>query len=628
MSTLFGLFYRDGKPISNELNLIYSEIHHFPHEKYAYNVKGNCGFGHMLTYNTPEAVNENMPRYINDAHLLFVAEGRIDNREELFTLLDIPANERKNIPDGVLILKAYQKWEEKCVDQLLGKWSLAAFHTDKQKLFIARDQWDYTAVDYYIDDHVIAFCSSNKGLLNLPFITPEIDELMLARLLVVFPGNFDQTYYKDIKRLLPSHTFTVTRNNTSINRYWDYKNIPVKEGLKLEDYSENLLDCMNKAVAARLRSYKPVAATLSGGMDSSTVCALAAQQLETQNKRLKTYSHVPQFAPSGSLTKHRFGDERPFIEAIVKKYGNIDPIYTQSENISPINGIKEAIQLYGEPFHGSGNAYWMVDIYKTAANKGYGTVLMGEFGNATISWTGMEDAIPLIEALKRYGVLRTIKRKIAKPLLYGKTPVASLYKRLAFGSEPWREFAYSLPAFEKSVNLAQRIKQSDFDPTFKRYFKIPKQNVWMIFDYNVMRLPYGAHIGYETGLELRDPTNDIRVIKSALEIPNEIYLGETNKQVLRTMTKGILPDEVRLNLRKGKQSSDITPRLCAYPDEMDTILQEMEVSGFSRIVDLKRLKKEWQKIKTDSKNYPLKNVFRLLRPVAAYCMWKKNRNNH
>ena len=621
MSTLFGVFYRNGKPVSNELELIYKGMKHFPHEKYAFSIQDNCGFGHLLTYNTPEAINEKMPQRVEEANLLFVAEGRIDNRDEISKLLNISVSEQQTIPDGDLMLKAYLKWNEKCVDYVLGKWSLAAFHIDSQKLFIARDQWDYTAIEYYIDDQVIAFASSHQGLLPLSFITKEIDEPMLAHLLVIWPGDFEKTYYKGIKRLLPSHTLFITPENAVLHRYWDYKDIPEKEGLTLEDYCENLLENMNKAVAARLRSFKPVAATLSGGMDSSTVCALAARQLAKQNKKLRTYSHVPLFQPSATLTTHNFGDESPFIEAIAKMYPNIDAVYTQSENIYPLEGIREALSMFGEPFHGAGNAYWMVDIYLKASQEA-GTLLMGEFGNATISWTGTGDALPIEKFLQRYGLLRTLKSKVLKPLLYGNTPFASGYKRIIYGREPWREIAYSTRDFEKTIQLGNRIKESGFDPTFKRYFSDAKQNAHLIFDYNVLRLSYGAHAGASTGLEVRDPTNDIRVIKSAMEIPNDIYLGKMNKQVLRTMTKSILPDEVRLNLRKGKQSSDLPARLATYPKEMDMLLQEMKKNDFGQIADLERIEKEWTKLKASSTKYPINGALDFLRPVTAYLHWK------
>jgi asparagine synthase (glutamine-hydrolysing) len=624
MSVIFGLFYRDSRSVSDELETMYAGMNHFPQEKHAYSVQGNCGFGHILTYNTPEAVNESMPKWMGTAQLLFVAEGRIDNREELFGLLGVPAGEQEDIPDGDLMLKAYLKWGEDCVDRFAGKWSLAAFHVDKQRLFLARDKWDYTAINYYTDEKVFAFSTAEKGLLPLPFIKKEIDEIKIARLLVVWPGDFDKSYIKGLKHLLPSHTLSITREKEELHRYWNYADIEVRGGLKLEDYVENLLDNFNKAVEYRLRSYRPVAATLSGGMDSGSVCVLAAGQQAKQGMRLKTYSHVPLFAPSNTLSERQFGDEQPFIKAVVEAAGNIDPEFLNSAGISPLEGIREAIRLYGSPFHGAINAYWMVDIFKTAANENYGTMLMGEFGNSTISWTGIEDALPPGEIFKRYGIKGLAKRKLLKPVLYGNTPFAHIYKRMVFGKRPWEGRSYCTRAFEESLNLAQRIKESGFDPTFTKYSPNPKSQAVRIFDLNVSRLLFGSTIGCETGIELRDPTGDPRVIESALAIPNEMFLGPMNKWILRTMMKDRLPDVVRLNTKNGKQSADVPARLYAHRNEMDRIFAEMEASGFGRIADMERIQTEWKKMKDDYANYPVDQASHLLRPVSAYMMYRMN----
>jgi asparagine synthase (glutamine-hydrolysing) len=624
MSIIFGLFYRDGKPVSEELETMYAGMEHFPHERHAVVAQGNCGFGHLLTYNTPEAVKEAMPRWVEVARLLFVAEGRIDNRDELFEALDIPAGERVTMPDGDIMLRAYLQWDEKCVDRLMGKWSLAAFHPDEQRLFVARDKWDYTAIDYYLDDKVFAFATSSQGLFPLPFIQKELDELMIARLLVIWLGDYDKTYFKGIRRLLPSRALRVTREKEEVYRYWNYANIKVREGLKLEDYVADLFDNLNKAVTVRLRSYQPVAATLSGGMDSSTVCVLAAEHLARQGKRLRTYSHVPQFAPSQTLSHHNFGDERPFVEAVVAASGNIDPVFSDSAGISPLQGIAEGIRLYGEPFHGAGNAYWMVDLYKTAVRDGYGTVLTGEFGNATTSWVGIEDALPAGELFRRRGVQGLLKKKLFKPVLYGDNPVARFYKRTVFGGRPWRRHSFCTDQFEKSLQLDQKIHASGFDATYKQYFRDAKDNPRLILDRNILRLPFGAYLGCETGLELRDPTGDQRVIESALAIPNQMYLGEMNKGVLRAMMKGRLPDQVRLNVKKGKQSSDLPSRLCAHREEMEHVLAGMDAYGFDRIADLDRLRLEWEKMQSDCNHYPLGTAFHLLRPVAVFIMCQMN----
>jgi len=622
MSVIFGLFYKDGRQIDGELHDMYSGMKHFPHEKHAFAIKNDCGLGHMLTYNTPEAVGEAMPKWIESAQILFVAEGRLDNRTELFDGLNIKFAERVDMPDGELMLRAYLKWKEDCVDFLLGKWSLAVYHTDERRLFIARDKWDYTDVEYYEDDTVFAFSTSEKGLFPLPFIHKKIDEIMVARLLVVWPGDYDKSFYKGIRLLMPSHEISVTKEKTQLRRYWNYEDICVIEGRRLEDYTEALFDALNKAVKARLRSYKPVAATLSGGLDSSTVCVLAAEQLAAKQERLKTYTHVPQFEPSETLPVNKFGDERPFVEAFVKATSNIDPVFLNSAGISPIEGIRQAISLYGRPFHGASNAYWMMDIFLSAARDNYGTLLMGEFGNATISWTGNVDGLSVGEILQRYGILSLIKKKLLKPMLYGDTLIADTYKRVKFGKRPWAEMSYCTEAFEESLHLAERIRKSDFDPTHKNYFTDPKRQVMRILNLNVSRLSYGTIIGCETGLELRDPTGDSRVIECALAIPNEMFLGEMNKHVLRTMMKEKLPDVIRLNKERGKQSADITTRLYAHRDEMDQIIDEMMTSDFCRIANMQKIQEEWDQLKADCASFKVNKAAQILRPVAAYELYR------
>jgi asparagine synthase (glutamine-hydrolysing) len=618
VSVIFGIFYRDGRPVSDELEKMFSGMRHFPHERHALVTRGNCAFGHMLTYNTPEAVGEAMPRWVDEAKLLFVSEGRLDNRDELFEGLGVPTDERAAMPDGDLMLRAYLKWGEKCVDHLMGKWSLAAFHTDDQRLFLARDKWDYTAVDYYVDDKVIAFGTSSKGLFPLPFIKKEIDEIMIARLLVIWPGDFDKTYFKGIKRLLPSHTLRVTRENTLLNRYWNYADIPVHYGLKLEDYCDDLFDKLNKAVAARLRSYKPIAGTLSGGLDSSTVCYLAAEQMAKQGKRLRTYTHVPLYPVSKTLSPNQFGDERPYVEEIVKASGNIDPEYLNSANISPLKGIEEAIRLCGEPFHGAGNAYWLVDIYTTAQREGYGTLLMGEFGNATTSWAGVEDALPAREIFRRYGIKGVVKKKMLKPLLYGKNPVGNLYKQYVFVKCPWEKYSLIDKEFAKVLGIAGKMKTSGNDIIFRRFSLNSKKTALLSLDFSTRRLTNQSHFGCETGIEVRDPTGDPSVIHAALSIPNEVYCGKMNKWVLRTMMSNKLPACVIFNRRIGLQSADIVGRLRKYSNVVDEMISGMRSANILHIVDIQRISNEWMKIEQGDINHEIFDVNCMMRAFSAY----------
>lgn len=618
MSIIFGLFYRNGKPVTDELELMFRRMKHFPHEKHAFIQAGNCGFGHMLTYNTPEARNESMPVHLKEQSLLFAAEGRVDNREELFTQLHIPLNERTAMPDGSLILAAYLHWGETCVDRIMGKWSFAAFDEARQSLFIARDKMDYSDVEYYIDNNVVAFATSSKGLFGLPFVDKVVDELMLARLLVVWPGEPEKSIYHNIRRLLPSHTLTIMRGKSQLHQYWSFEDISIETGRSLDDYVEELFHCMNEAVAARLRSDKPVSGTLSGGLDSGTVCYLAAEQLAKEGKRLKTFSHVPLYKPSESLPQSCFGDERPFIAATAEASGHIDTTFLASPHISPIQGIEEAVRMAGEPFHGAINAYWLVDIFKTAEQEGFGSLLTGEFGNATISWTGIDYALPFSDYFHIAGAKKALKNKLLRPMLYGQTPLAYLYKRLLYGKRSWHKHSFCHPSFEKRLDLENKIKKTGFDTTFKFYFNDPKEPQRRIIRTGILRFPYGTQFGCETGLEFRDPTSDPQVVTSALSIPNAIYVGHDKKQILRTMMHGRLPDKVLYNPRKGRQSADIDARIFAHRDVVETCLARMKKSTkISSIIDVARLCDTWGQIFSKSDNSNTLKIANLLRTVVV-----------
>jgi asparagine synthase (glutamine-hydrolysing) len=109
----------------------------------------HCALGQRLLHNTPEALHERLPRWVDSARLAITAEARIDNRDELCDQFGIPAAERPQTPDSELILRAYLRWGEAAPDRLLGDWSFAVWHPDEQRLFLARDHHGNTSLCYW-----------------------------------------------------------------------------------------------------------------------------------------------------------------------------------------------------------------------------------------------------------------------------------------------------------------------------------------------------------------------------------------------------------------------------------------------------------------------------------------------
>ncbi len=619
MSLIFGIFNRNGRPVNPEdMDTIHLGMLDLPHEKYNISIQDNIAFGHMLTYNTPESLYEQMPKYLPEQKLLFVSQGRIDNREELADILNIRITD--TVPDGEIILKAYLKWGEKTPDYLLGDWSFAAFDTEKQNLFIARDHHGYTDINYYIDDKIIVFSTSIKGILALKYIPQKLNENILIRSLVLWGGkeNHGNTYYKDIYHLLPAHTLNIGKEFSEKKRYWFPENIETVHGKKPDEYADELKEILNKAIKVRLRSYKPVVSMLSGGLDSSTVSFLAAELLKKEGKKLTTYSHVPLYEPSKSIDKARFGDERPYIEAIVKASGNINPVYLDSKDITPIDGMFKMLNILNGPVHAACNSYWLVDIPYTASKSDFGTLLTGEHGNANISFTGLDYLLTWQMFYKAFGLKKSIKQKIIKPIVFNH--FENIYKRIRYKENHWETYSHLNPQLGEKINLNNLMKSEGHDSTFKFYLSDSKEMMLKIImpGFNP-RCYLGAIMGNSFGVEWRDPTADKRVIEYALTIPNEAYFNEKGewKQILKLMMGKQLPDKVLYEKGKGLQSADIGLRITKEKERLDEQINKLSESSLVKeYIDLKKLKNEWEQVKSINDNsYDNTKIHHLLRTI-------------
>ncbi|MEZ4633907.1 MAG: asparagine synthase-related protein [Caldilineaceae bacterium] len=310
-----------------------------------------CGLGQALLLNTPEAQHERLPRWVEDAGLAITAEARIDNRAELCDLFSIPQRERTTIPDSELILHAYLKWGEDCPDHLLGDWSFAIWHPDQRKLFVARDHHGNTSLVYWQQGEHFAFASDPAALYAIG-APRRLNELYLAQVLISWPAyHGPQTIDLDIQRLPPAHAMTVTPEGVRTWRYWRLEDTPELHLPNREEYVEGFLEVYDRAVRDRLRSHRPVGVTLSGGLDSGSVTALAARALSEQGKRLTAFTSVPIYDTSQTVGPRRFGDETHFASLTAAHWPNVDHHLLDSAQVTPIQGIQRTLSVVPEPAH-------------------------------------------------------------------------------------------------------------------------------------------------------------------------------------------------------------------------------------------------------------------------------------
>jgi len=597
MSGIFGLFNKDGAPVDpGLLETMRAAMAYWGPDGGGTWHDGPCGLGQLLLYNTPEALHERLPRAVAGGRLAFTAGARLDNRDELCDRFAIPAAERPTTPDGDLILQAYRRWGGDCPQHLFGDWSFAVWEAQERRLFLARDHHGVTALYYTDTPRFFAFASSQKALLALPDVPQRLNELKFAQRLVYWEGDPQQTLFQGIRHLLSAHTLTVTPQQTTQQRYWCLQHVPELRLKSLEEYAEGLREVLERTVRSQVRSYRGVGLSLSGGLDSGALAAIAADVLRERGEPLLTYTAIPMTGdtvPTGA----RVADESPWARAIVRHVGNIRDHTLDFPDVSPVQTMRQVLEILDAPNMAWGNAHWLLGIRELAREQGVGTMLNGYMGNATASWRGLLRSQPW-GVLLRQGLWKGALRNKLLPLL----PYALVrqVKRWRFGPEYWLDTSAIRPDFARRQNLDERIAASEHDLTFwlPRHQWLPAraQRLKIIEPGRWTGGARQAEMAAAYGLETRVPLSDARLMEYCLAVPDRLHRNGNgqNRVLIRRAMAGRLPDEVLWNTRRGLQGADVVGRVRAHRNDVEQALALVQSDpAVTAYVDTGRLQELW-----------------------------------
>ena len=225
------------------------------------------------------------------------------------------------VPDSSLILYAYHRWGETCVDHLLGDFAFAIWDAHKHHLFCARDHMGVKPFYYYSTDGLFAFASEIKALFCVPGIPRNTNEKTLAFRLAEIDPDPAATSYLQIHRLPAAHAMTVSLSGLRIYPYWSLDPRHEIHFETDEEYENAFRTLFIDAVRCRMRSSHPLGSELSGGLDSSSVVCVARHLLRQENRdhkalSLHTFSAVFDKVPEC--------DERTYINYVLSE-GNLTP---------------------------------------------------------------------------------------------------------------------------------------------------------------------------------------------------------------------------------------------------------------------------------------------------------------
>jgi len=620
MSSIAGVFYLDGRHAEAEALASMTEpVLRGPLAQEGagpatFWTEGPAGLAHRLRRFTPEDAFETQPLHGADGRLVLVADARLDNREELGRTFGIPPGALQRMPDSALILKAYEKWGRAFPEHLLGAFGFALWDRAEQRLVLGRDHFGRRSLFYYQSARVVAFASSLTGLLRLREVPRRLNEPKVADYLLRMTVDPDETFFADVRRLPLAHTMTVEARRTERRRY---RALDPKREVRFqrdEDYAEALRDVFTEAVRCRLRSAYPVGSHLSGGLDSSSVTCVAAGLLRERGERLTAFSAVPPEGFVNPFETRAEADERPYIDAVLARYGNIDGVQVITGEESFLANLYEGFDAAGAPLSNVQNRVWAEAIQEEAARRGVRVLLTGQGGNITVSWHGrllfpemfwrgqwgrLGRMLRVSAVAQERSVGELFRKQVIVPTLPGavrRWGASSLRGR----TDVLLKRAYINPEFARRIRLVERVQRSSFRNPWR--VELPNSRRRRVEFFAAGPIQDGADLlaawrdGY--GVELRDPTLDKRVVELCLAIPSEQYIAYQGKahagerMLLRRAMANTLPPLVAGRTTRGVQAANWFQAFDRVYDTLWRAVERFEASPTARsLLDLPRMQR-------------------------------------
>jgi asparagine synthase (glutamine-hydrolysing) len=474
-----------------------------------------------------------------------VYNGEIYNFRELRA--ELGADRFRTASDTEVILHAYRRWGAECVRHFRGMFAFALWDEAGQRLVCARDRFGIKPFYYMLRGSTFYFASEVKAL--LPFVDRiETDRDGLKDYLAFQFCLGGKTLFQGIQELQPAHTLQVTRGGVTTARYWEVYFEPDFDHTAAY-FEAHLRDLLRDSVALHLRSDVPLGAYLSGGLDSSTVAALAAE-------------HAPDdlIGFTGRFSVHGPAfDESAYARALGGRLGI--PVYEADMGVADfLEHIRSVIYHLDYPVAGPGAVpQFMVSRLAARHRKvalggqggdeifgGYARYLIAYFeqcirgaidgtmrsGNFVVTY---ESIIPNLSALRQYkpllqefwreGLFDEMDRRYFR--LINRAPTLTDEIR-------WESLgAYSPYETFRGIFLGRNVrKESYFDLMTHFDFKTLLPALLQVEDRMSM-----AH-----GLESRVPLLDHPIVEFAATIPADTkFKNGTMKHIFREAARPLLP---------------------------------------------------------------------------------------
>lgn len=436
------------------------------------------------------------PMQSADGRYVTAFNGEIYNYKELKNELSFYPYRTQT--DTEVILAAFQKWGEKCLDHFIGMFAFLLWDTKERRLFAARDRFGVKPL-YYSERGGSLFLGSEIKALHAAGVPKIPDEQTWATYLAT--GAYDHsaaTFWQGITSLPAGHVLTWENGKTSARRWYDLADYVDHIAFDMRDMAtveREYMALLDESVRIRFRSDVPVGISLSGGLDSSLLLGVV-DRVHPSQKDVEAYTFV---------TEDPAYDETPWVEQMVR--GTKHPWFTCPLRPNDVPALAVDIQEHcDEPFGGIPTLAY-AQVFSTA--RSHGTVVVLDGQGMDEQWAGYDYYHKALAGEEASTVQGTSQSPVRPLCLTGSLQSLSTMS------------SYDRP-------FADDLRNAQYRDV--RYTKIPRA------------LRFSDRISMRSSVELRDPFLDHRLVELAFaQSPDRKIRNGTGKWMLRTIAQRIIP---------------------------------------------------------------------------------------
>jgi asparagine synthase (glutamine-hydrolysing) len=263
------------------INQMRDVLHHRGPDGAGVWVEGPIGLGHRRLA-IVDVTGGHQPMFNSDGSCCIVYNGEIYNHPLLQKRLESEGHHYKTRSDTETILHLYEDEGDRCVERLQGMFAFALWDRRRGRLLLARDRLGIKPLYYALIDRELIFASEIKAILASGLIRPSLNQAILPEFLANRFVSGAETFFRDIRKLLPGRTLTWSiGEGFRERRYWQLGGKPLEASVDgIEARAEDLRTRLKAAVRSHLMSDVPLGVFLSGGIDSSGIAALMASMVD------------------------------------------------------------------------------------------------------------------------------------------------------------------------------------------------------------------------------------------------------------------------------------------------------------------------------------------------------------